>query len=188
LAIWIDEGTSISYSFFDVASSSDGVRFVFSSVTGSPAPLIVNVPMSITGNYRVQYFLSIRTDPIDITSISGEGWYYEDETVRLEAPLVSDYSFQFWSFNNVSRTFENRSITFYMDEPHTIIAHYQRNTASQYIPSWFYWLLPLLLVLLIALAVLFLYRRNKSKNKESFLKGWTAWYYGFDLLEKIPDL
>jgi hypothetical protein len=185
LSIWTDNGASISYSFFDVASFSDGVRFVFSSLTGGPTPLLVNEPMLIIGNYRVQYFLFIRTDPSGITSISGEGWYYQNETVGLEAPFVSDYSFLFWSVSNVSGTFQNRSITFYMDRPRTIIAHYQRNNAGQYIPSWFYWLLLLLLVLLITLAILFLYRRRKSRNKESFLKGWTAWYYGFDLLEEV---
>jgi hypothetical protein len=58
-----------------------------------------------------------------------------------------------------------------------------------YVPWWFYWLLPLLLILLIMLLILLLYSRKKRKKaQETFRKGWTAWYYGYDWGDKVPEV
>lgn len=54
-----------------------------------------------------------------------------------------------------------------------------------FIPAWFY--LPLLLFLVlvaILLFALFYRRRRKRQVGEAFSKGWTAWYYGYDLRGK----
>ena len=57
--------------------------------------------------------------------------------------------------------------------------------AGWFPPQWLWWLLLLLLILLIVLLAVLLYRRKKrKKTQEAFQKGWTAWYYGYDLRGK----
>jgi hypothetical protein len=49
--------------------------------------------------------------------------------------------------------------------------------------TWFFWLLLLLLIaLLILVPLLWFYYRRRKRDQESFATGWTAWYYGTDLL------
>jgi len=55
------------------------------------------------------------------------------------------------------------------------------------VPDWFYWLLPLLLLLIIILLIAWLYRRRKKNAGEAFYKGWTAWYYGYNLAVKFVE-
>jgi hypothetical protein len=51
--------------------------------------------------------------------------------------------------------------------------------------TWFFWLLLLLLVaLLILVPLLWFYYRRRRRDQESFATGWTAWYYGSDLLSR----
>lgn len=75
-----------------------------------------------------QYYLTVRTDPLSITYISGEGWYYEDTNVNLTAPKhVSgssvQYSFSYWDVDGISQGTENTIIVL-MDNNHTATAHY----------------------------------------------------------------
>jgi len=54
-----------------------------------------------------------------------------------------------------------------------------------FVPDWFYWFILPLLILIIIFIIL-LYRRNrKKKAEEAFHSGWTAWYYCYDLKDKI---
>jgi hypothetical protein len=54
-AVWTDSGSSITYSYSDVASSTVGKRFILTGVTGSPSPITVTGTMTIRGNYKTQY-------------------------------------------------------------------------------------------------------------------------------------
>jgi hypothetical protein len=76
-----------------------------------------------------QYYLTVRTDPLFITYISSEGWYYEGTNVNLTAPeYVSvstgvPYSFSYWDVDGTSQGTGN-TITVLMDNNHTATAHY----------------------------------------------------------------
>jgi hypothetical protein len=71
-----------------------------------------------------KYYLTVRTDPPEIATILGEGWYDESSNVTLNAPAVSDYAFGYWDVNGVSLGSGVNTITVYMDAPKTATAHY----------------------------------------------------------------
>jgi hypothetical protein len=53
------------------------------------------------------------------------------------------------------------------------------------IPFWF-WLFLLMLIILLTLLSIWLHRRRKrNKAEESFYSGWTAWYYSYNLKDKV---
>ena len=54
-AVWANSGSSITYSYSDVASSTVGKRFILTGVTGSSSPITVTGTVSVTGNYKTQY-------------------------------------------------------------------------------------------------------------------------------------
>jgi hypothetical protein len=64
------------------------------------------------------------TEPVNVVTILGEGWYDEFSNVTLDAPAVSGYNFGYWDVNGVSRGSGVTSITVYMDAPQTATAHY----------------------------------------------------------------
>jgi 4-amino-4-deoxy-L-arabinose transferase-like glycosyltransferase len=56
-----------------------------------------------------------------------------------------------------------------------------------YVPWWFYWfLLLLLIVILILLIAWYFWRKRRKRAEESFYSGWTAWYYGYDMRNRLP--
>jgi len=58
-AIWIDSNAVISYSYSNVSSSTTGKRFTLTSITGPTSPITVTNPVTITGNYKTQYYLTV---------------------------------------------------------------------------------------------------------------------------------
>jgi hypothetical protein len=78
----------------------------------------------------IQYHLTVRTDPLGVTTIPGEGWYDEGTLVTLDAPenapVSSDarYSFSYWDVDEVPRVIGVNPITVYMDANHVATAHY----------------------------------------------------------------
>jgi hypothetical protein len=76
------------------------------------------------------YYLIVKTDPVDVTPISGEGWYNESESVVLAAPDYVDvstgvrYRFTYWDVDGASLGAGVRSITVHMEANHTATAHY----------------------------------------------------------------
>jgi hypothetical protein len=182
-SFWADGGTVISYSYNSlVLSIAPGKRFSLTNVIGPTSPLVVVQPTIIAGNYKVQYFLTIQTDPAGIATISGEGWYDALQNVTLSAVDVAGYVFERWDVDGVYFGVGDKAVTIFMDRPHVATAHYSPRVSVWYIPEWFYWLLFLLLLAIIVLIVFWLYRRRKQRRaKEAFQRGWTAWYYCYDL-------
>lgn len=57
---WVDSGSSVSYSYESGISSTDpGKQFRLNTVTGLNSPVSVTSPTAITGNYLIQYYLTI---------------------------------------------------------------------------------------------------------------------------------
>jgi PKD repeat protein len=79
----------------------------------------------------VQYYLTVETDPADIVTIPGEGWYDNCTYVNLTAPqyvnvsVDTRYRFDYWDVDGVSQGIGVNPITVHMDSPHTATAHYQ---------------------------------------------------------------
>ena len=55
-SMWVDNGTSMSYSYeIIVSSSSAGEQFALNDVNGPTSPTTVTSPLTVTGNYVTQY-------------------------------------------------------------------------------------------------------------------------------------
>jgi hypothetical protein len=61
--IWVDHSTVITYSYSNVSSTTTGKRFILTSVTGPTSPTTVTSPVTITGNYKTQYQITITGSP-----------------------------------------------------------------------------------------------------------------------------
>ena len=131
---WFDNGTSITASVTSPCSGVTGVRYICTGWTGTgsvPASgakttvtFTITAPSNITWNWKTQYYLTINVEPSGITTISGEGWYNQSETVTLTAPDVSGYKFNYWDVDGTSQGTNVNPITVTMDNPHTTTAHY----------------------------------------------------------------
>jgi PKD repeat protein len=121
--IWVSAGSQITYTYYDIILISQGTRYTVVNVD-PPSPQVVNAPLTIVGHYKVQYYLTVRTDPPGITTIPGEGWYDLSQSVQLTAPTVSGYTFQYWDVDGVSQGTGVATITVVMNAPHIATAHY----------------------------------------------------------------
>jgi hypothetical protein len=184
--IWVDAGTVITYSYRNVSSTTLGKRFILIDVTDLPSPIVVTSPVKVTGNYKTQCYLTVRTDPPGILMIPGEGWHNQCENVTLTASPVKGYDFEYWDVDEVPQSIGVDTVTVHMNSPHIVTVHYSVSAKVWYVPDWFCWLLLLLLLLVLFLLIIWLYRRKRRKKaEEAFYSGWTAWYYGYDLRGEI---
>lgn len=77
-----------------------------------------------------RYFLEVETEPADLVTIPGEGWYNESTDVVLTAPEYVDvstgirYKFIYWDVDGTSYGAGVKSITVHMNANHTATAHY----------------------------------------------------------------
>jgi hypothetical protein len=201
---WYD-ANEMAYAFLDVGvfDHGNGTRRVFSFWSGDASgtshaqsnPILMDGPKTAVANWKTQYLLVVATDPYGLSlqpyrNPSGEvgpsgGWWYDAYVnVSLSAPPVSGYDFNYWDFDGVAMAAGVYQLSVYMDGPHAATAHYSARVAGWFLPEWFYWILLLILALIIALLGFWVYhRRRKAKAEagEAFRKGWTAWYYGYNL-------
>jgi PKD repeat protein len=122
--VWVSAGSQITYTYQNIVpGSAQGVRYILTGVN-PPSPQTVNAPLTISASYQTQYYLTVRTDPLGITTIPGEGWYDPSQSVQLTAPTVSGYIFQYWDVDGTSQGSGVTTITVVMNAPHTATAHY----------------------------------------------------------------
>jgi len=60
---WVDNGTVITYSYSNVSSSTPGKRFILTGVTGPASPITVTSSVTVTGNYKIQYQITVTASP-----------------------------------------------------------------------------------------------------------------------------
>jgi hypothetical protein len=193
---WYDEGTNVPLTAPEYVSVSLGARYKFSywdvdgiPKQGNPIAVTMDANHTATAHYISQYYLTVKTDPTGVATILGEGWYDQGENVTLAASLVEGYDFAYWDVDGVSRGTGVNITIVHMDGPHVAMAHYSLRIGGWYVPEWFYWFLLWLLLLIIILLIAWLYRRRRKKNaEETFNRGWTAWYYRYDLRGKVRKI
>jgi hypothetical protein len=202
---WFDAETSITASVISPWFGPKDTRYICTGWigtgsiptfgTGQTITFTITQPSSIMWNWKTQYLLTVTTDPAGLTpqptgSPAGEPdstgclWYDENANVSLFAPPIRGYDFIYWDVDGVSKPADMYQITVYMDKPHTATAHYSMFKAA-YI-EWLYLVLLTILIFLTILLSILAYRRIKRKKteKEAFHRGWTAWYYGYNLRGK----
>jgi len=262
---WYNSGT-LAYTTLNIGilDHENETRRVFTNWSGDASgtyytqsnPIIMDAPKTAIANWKTQYYLTVRTDPPEITAITGEGWYDDSSNITINAPAVSGYDFGYWDVNCSSQGSEVGTITVHMNAPQTATAHYtqiirytltivtveggttdpepgtynyianstvqviaipnanyvfdhwklddmdvgsassyivtmdrnhtltavfSKTSAAWFVSGWFYWfLLPIILVIIFL--IIWFYRGKRSKEAEQpFYKGWTAWYYCYDL-------
>ena len=131
---YFDAGTSITASITSPSTGPTGTRYtcigwtgggsVPPSGTGTSVVFTIDEPSSINWNWKTQYYLTVKTNPTGIATISGEGWYDETASVTLTAPTVQNYTFSYWDVDSLSRGNGVNPISVLMDAPHTATAHY----------------------------------------------------------------
>jgi hypothetical protein len=131
---WYDGGTYAPIStdeYVDIVSGSSRYRFVGWTTVDMPeitAPSLTSTTVlmdkakTVTANYVTQYYLTVKTDPEGLVTISGEGWYDKCTYVDLTAPSVTCHVFVYWDVDGTPVS--GNPITVHMDGPHTATAHY----------------------------------------------------------------
>ena len=131
---WFNSGTGIMASVNSPVAGSSGVQYmcigwsgtgsVTSSGSGSSTTFTISQPSSIMWNWKTQYYLTVKTDPVGIAAIPGEGWYYQTSSVTLTAPAAQNYAFVYWDLDGASQGNGTNPITTTMNARHVATAHY----------------------------------------------------------------
>jgi len=133
-SMWVDNGTSVSYNYESIVSSSDsGKRFRLNSVTDPASPITVTSPVTVTGNYVTQYHLTLATSPPGVNAPTGEDWYDAGTYAPISTAQYEDivtgssrYRFNGWTTGDISEITNPSltSTTVYMDKAKTVTANY----------------------------------------------------------------
>ncbi len=133
---WYYAGSSASFSAPLTISSGAGIQYVFTywsgdySGTSSSGAITMTGPKTVTANYKIQYYLTLATNPQSIAAITGEGWYDGGATAATAAAPSSipvgtakQHVFTGWLLDG-SRVTGN-PISVVMNTPHTATAEYK---------------------------------------------------------------
>ena len=141
---WFDAGTSITASVTSPWPGTTGTRYVCTGWTGTgsvpasgsgtSATFTINEPSSITWNWKTQYYLTLSTNPIGVTTPSGANWYdagtyapiSTDDIVSI-LPGSSRYKFNGWTTDDMVEIADpsSPSTTVLMDKSKTVTANYK---------------------------------------------------------------
>ncbi|MEO0091205.1 MAG: T9SS type A sorting domain-containing protein, partial [candidate division WOR-3 bacterium] len=144
---WYDENTDAyaEVSPLSVPGNAD-TTFVFAGWTGdatgstSPSdPIYMDGPKTAIATWdtttATQVYLTLVTNPLDLTTLTGEGWYDLDSFAPISAPAYVDSSLYRWFFagwttddmTEISDPYST-STTVLMDMSKTVTANYQKMT------------------------------------------------------------
>jgi len=124
ISLWWDDGSSHSFSFKSpLVISPETKRYVWESTSGLSAlqadSLTATMSGSITGNYKIQYYLKITTSSGGSTNPPSSGWWDDDTPVSVTAIPGINYLFDHWELdtNNVG---SSNPYTVTMNSAHTL--------------------------------------------------------------------
>lgn len=115
----------------------DGKRYVWTSTTTgltTDQSGTITVPEeggTVTGNYKTQYYLTLVTNPANLTTPSGEDWYDADTEADISTDNpVGTYFFAGWTTDDQDEIAEQYALstTVLMDKAKTVTADYQAMT------------------------------------------------------------
>jgi len=142
VSFWYDSGSLHSFAFQSpLVVIPDAKQYVWASTTGLSTlqadTITVGVSGSIIGNYKTQYYLTVKTFPhVLVPQPTGfpvnppSGWYDEGTQVTLTAApsgqaFGTEYWFTWWVvYASPEHTFRHNPITISMNSPTTATASY----------------------------------------------------------------
>lgn len=105
-SLWVDSGSSVTYLYTSTVSSSvSGKQFRLNSISGSTSPITVLAPMTITGNFVIQYKLTFTETGLDssatgtVVTVNGNPKGFVDMPFNIWADTGSTVTY---SYVNVS--------------------------------------------------------------------------------------
>ncbi|MGQ9460466.1 MAG: PKD domain-containing protein, partial [Candidatus Bathyarchaeaceae archaeon] len=123
---WLPEETNPTLNFTPTQPGIYNISLLVTDSASTNASAFASVTVQ-----PLKYYLTVETDPADITTIPGEGWYDNCTYVTLTAPQFvpsesgvsgQRYRFDHWTVDE--EVFTALNITVHMDANHTAIAHY----------------------------------------------------------------
>lgn len=133
---WYDAGSTAVFNIVSPSSGPPGVRYAFTSWSGnytgnSPSgSMAMDGPKNIQANFKVQYRLTVQTNPTGLANVTGAGWYNSGESVTINfapSPISGGagkrYVFTTWSIDGSN--IQGNPIATSMNAPHTVTANYK---------------------------------------------------------------
>jgi hypothetical protein len=124
--VWVDSDSTIAYTYQGIVYNGAGIRYVLINVNPT-SPQTVNSPLTITGYYKTQYYLTVNIYPSGLTPLPtpSSGWYDECTDVYLYAyPRADGNTYMFIRWKIDSTIIFRKSTTVHMDAPKTATAYY----------------------------------------------------------------
>jgi len=133
VSFWWRENSVHTFSFASPLVPLLGKQYVWTSTTGLSTlqsdTLTIIDEGSVTGNYKTQYYLTVKTRPDGVAPVPTppSGWFDECTTVTLKASLFATkgpytYAFHYWKING--KFVYSLVASVHMDAPKTAFATY----------------------------------------------------------------
>ncbi len=145
---WYDSGTSARATVKEgEIDEGQGTRHLFSGWAGDATgtqttsnSILIDAPKMAIANWKTQFFLTVESDPPNVTGLNGSGWYDASSQADFSAaPTVAAnentrLKFNHWSGDSSSQLSSGRVL---MDRPKTVKANYfaQYFLTIQYDPA-----------------------------------------------------
>ncbi|MGB9134258.1 MAG: PKD domain-containing protein, partial [Candidatus Bathyarchaeia archaeon] len=132
--LWADNGSSITYNFNAIISSTvTGKRFRLDSIGSPDSPFTVTRPETITGHYRVQYYLTLTATIGGTTNPPSGGWYDAGTPISVLAIPDPDYVLGHWELDGTPVGSDN-PYNVLMNSAHTlhVVFEYSPSPPTRY--------------------------------------------------------
>nr|QNO55715.1 hypothetical protein MNGCPPAP_00012 [Methanosarcinales archaeon ANME-1 ERB7]QNO55748.1 hypothetical protein BDFDLMKG_00018 [Methanosarcinales archaeon ANME-1 ERB7] len=96
--------------------------------TDSERTITVNYDKTYNAEYKTRYYLSLKTNPENIGTVFGSGWYDVNLPAEITAPVITGYAFTGWTVDD--STVAGNPILISMDSPHKAVANYESTDTS----------------------------------------------------------
>jgi uncharacterized repeat protein (TIGR02543 family) len=96
--------------------------------TDSERTITVNSDKTYNAEYKTQYYLSLKTNPENIGTVFGAGWYDVNSPAEITSPVITGYAFTGWTVDD--STVVGNPILISMDSQHNAVANYVSTDTS----------------------------------------------------------
>jgi len=138
VSFWWDNGTTRTFAFQSpLVVTPNAKRYVWDSTSGLSSlqidSLTVSGSGSVIGSYKTQFYLTLAKSTPDVTTPSGEGWYYNGTDAPMSTVEFVDitsgasrYRFDGWTTTDMPKISDQNSpsTTVRMDKEKTVTANY----------------------------------------------------------------